>query len=152
MSKQLKMPSKGQSAAMMAALQAEHASAPEENEATNVTTLQPDNAPTNDTTDVAKTPEPSPAQAPATPAPPEPSAPRNTRLAFARERAASDEISVVTVRVPAVLNRYMDDYVARINRLEPKRKYRKQDAVLEAFAAFYADHPLPPAPNDENLA
>lgn len=66
-------------------------------------------------------------------------------------RASADEVAVVTVRVSAALNRYMDDYTARINRLDPKRKYRKQDAVLEAFAAFYADHPMPPAPDEGEL-
>lgn len=154
MSKQLKMPSKGQSAAMMAALQAEHASAPptERLDVTNVTTLHPDNEPPNAPTNVATKPK-----APVSPGPPTSdvspaSTDRDARLAFALDRAASDEIAVVTVRVPAVLNRYMDDYVARVNRVEPKRKYRKQDAVLEAFAAFYADHPLPPVDTDKNLA
>jgi hypothetical protein len=64
---------------------------------------------------------------------------------------AEDEVGVVTVRVSNRLNEYMDRYVERINRLNPKRKYRKQDAVAEAFAAFFADHPLPPAPADEEL-
>lgn len=144
----LKMPRKGQSAAMMAELQAEHATAAEQGEepVTNVTTLQPSPAGTNVALE-APAAEPFPP-----PEPTPPSADRAARLATAQDRALSDEIAVVTVRVPAVLNRYMDDYVARVNRLEPKRRYRKQDAVLEAFAAFYADHPLPPAPDDENLS
>ena len=64
---------------------------------------------------------------------------------------AADEIAVVTVRVPTRLNEYMDRYVERVNRITPKRRYRKQDAVAEAFAAFFADHPLPPAPEDVEL-
>ena len=76
---------------------------------------------------------------------------RDERLAHALRRSADDEITVVTVRVATSLNRYMDDYTARVNRIDPKRKYRKQDAVLEAFAAFYADHPMPPAPEEEVL-
>ena len=67
------------------------------------------------------------------------------------ERATQDALAVVTVRVPAGLNRYVDDYVARINRVNPHSRYRKQDAVAEAFAAFYADHPMPPPPPDEEL-
>jgi hypothetical protein len=67
------------------------------------------------------------------------------------ERASQDAIAVVTVRVPAGLNRYMDDYVARVNRLNPQGRYRKQDAVAEAFAAFYAEHPMPPASADDEL-
>lgn len=143
----LKMPPKGQSAAMMAELQAEHA-APEPTEhpepvVTNVTTLQCSHELTNVTSEPAS--EPSPA------APhPDPQI-RRDRFAAALERASADEIAVVTVRVPASLNRYMDEYVARLNLTQPKRKYRKQDAVLEAFAAFYADHPLPPAPGDEQM-
>jgi hypothetical protein len=64
--------------------------------------------------------------------------------------AQDDETAVVTVRTPARLNEYMDRYVERVNRLNPKRKYRKQDAVTEAFAAFFADHPMPPAPIEED--
>ena len=45
----------------------------------------------------------------------------------------------------------MDRYVERMNRIHPKRRYRKQDAVAEAFAAFYADHPMPPAPEEDDL-
>ena len=58
---------------------------------------------------------------------------------------------MVTVRVSAKLNEYMDRYVERVNRTDPQRRYRKQDAVAEAFAAFFADHPMPPAPPDEEL-
>lgn len=65
--------------------------------------------------------------------------------------AAGDEISVVTVRVSGKLNEYIDRYVERVNRVSPKRRYRKQDAVAEAFAAFFADHPMPPAPAEEDL-
>lgn len=142
----LKMPPKGQSAAMMAELQAEHA-APEPTQqrepvVTNVTTLQRSHELTN------VTEEPTSASPPASQ--PDPQI-RHDRFLTALERASTDEIAVVTVRVPASLNRYMDEYVARLNLTQPKRRYRKQDAVLEAFAAFYADHPLPAPPGDEQL-
>jgi hypothetical protein len=45
----------------------------------------------------------------------------------------------------------MDEYVARRNLADPRTKYRKQDAIAQAFAAFYADHPLPPAPDTDAL-
>ena len=138
----LKMPPKGQSAAMMAALQAEHADhAPsDELEVTNVTTFVTENeasAPDQDTADVESIAAPAVS--------------REERLACALERAGRDELAVVTVRVPASLNRYMDGFVARMNRLDPEHKYRKQDAVAEAFAAFYADHPMPAPPPDDQL-
>jgi hypothetical protein len=76
---------------------------------------------------------------------------REERLTRALQMAAEDEITVVTVRVSARLNEYMDRYVERLNRISPKRRYRKQDAIAEAFAAFFADHPLPPAPAEEEL-
>ena len=76
---------------------------------------------------------------------------RAERLGKALALAAADEVSVVTVRVSAKLNEYMDRYVDRLGRVSPKRRYRKQDAVAEAFAAFFADHPLPPAPAEEEL-
>jgi hypothetical protein len=88
--------------------------------------------------------------APAKAAEPVPVA-RTERLAKALELASEDEIAVVTVRVSAKLNDYMDRYVERINRITPKRRYRKQDAIAEAFAAFFADHPLPPAPEEEEI-
>ena len=80
-----------------------------------------------------------------------PNSERDARLETALQRAENDEIAVVTVRVSVRLNKYMDEYVARTNRLDPKRKYRKQDAVAEAFAAFYADHPLPHLSSEEVL-
>lgn len=76
---------------------------------------------------------------------------RGDRYARALAQAEEDEIAVVTVRVSGRLNEYMDRYVERMNRLHPKRRYRKQDAVAEAFAAFYADHPMPPAPEEDDL-
>lgn len=76
---------------------------------------------------------------------------RDERIARALEQASEDEIAVVTVRVSGRLNEYMDRYVERINRVHPKRRYRKQDAIAEAFAAFYADHPMPPAPSEDDL-
>jgi hypothetical protein len=75
---------------------------------------------------------------------------RTARFRRAMQLAQDDETAVVTVRTPARLNEYMDRYVERVNRLNPKRKYRKQDAVMEAFAAFFADHPMPPAPIEED--
>lgn len=141
----LKMPAKGSSAAMMAELQAEHA-APATDEETNVTTLQPeDEAPTagprkRRTRSAAKPTSPPPADGS-----------REERLATALDRATNDEMTTVTVRISITLNHYMDEYVARRRSLDPKSKYRKQDAVEEAFAAFYADHPLPPLPPDESL-
>ncbi|MBP7559234.1 MAG: hypothetical protein KBA64_02020 [Armatimonadetes bacterium] len=145
----LKMPAKGQSAAMLAALQAEHASPSEPDDATNVTTLQRPNERTASSAPPSAAPSP---VAPSLAADPITSLSREERLAHALGRASQDEIAVVTVRVPAHLNRYMDDFVARANRVQPKGKYRKQDAVAEAFAAFYADHPMPPAPPDEELS
>lgn len=76
---------------------------------------------------------------------------REQRFSRALAIAYDDEISVVTVRVSGKLNKYLDDYVDRINRIDPKRKYRKQDAIAEAFAAFYADHVMPPAPVEDEL-
>lgn len=168
----LKMPAKGQSAAMLAELQAEEVAEPlatpqqetkqRRKQRTNVTRLHDKEA--------AVAPEPTDADtAQGTSAPADTAAvteattltqetatsslpeDRAERLALALQHAAEDAISVVTVRVPGSLNRYMDDYVARVNRAEPGRKYRKQDAVAEAFAAFYADHPLPPLPADDEL-
>jgi hypothetical protein len=163
----LQMPRKGQSAAMMAELQSEHAAQPTiaTEEPTNVVTLQGSNERTTVSTTerpLDLTPEPAPVttneptnqpenQAPEQPAPAEDSQSRAARLAVAMDRAAEDSIAVVTVRVPAGLNRYMDDYVARINRINHPSRYRKQDAVAEAFAAFYADHIMPPPPPDEDI-
>lgn len=135
----LKMPTKGNSAAMLAELQAEHAA---EDTEINDTTMQPE-----------------PAAAPVVPhnpdgqasSPPPSRLSREERIAFALDRAASDELTVVTVRIPAILNHYLDEYVARRRSVNPKSKYRKQDAIAEAFAAFYADHPLPAIPPGEVL-
>lgn len=152
----LKMPPKGKSAAMLQELNAEHA--PKETEPaeavsdeTNVVALQ-------ETTDVAE----SAASRPRKPhgasektvsgsVSPASGDGREARLETALKKAQEDEIAVVTVRVSARLNQYMDEYVARINRLDPKRRYRKQDAIAEAFAAFYADHPLPTLPENDEL-
>ena len=76
---------------------------------------------------------------------------REHRYSRALGQSEEDEIAVVTVRVSGRLNEYMDRYVERMNRIHPKRRYRKQDAVAEAFAAFYADHPMPPAPDEDDL-
>jgi type IV secretory pathway VirB10-like protein len=76
---------------------------------------------------------------------------RTARMEKAQRLAADDEIAVVTIRVSTKLNEYVDRYVERLNRINPKGKYRKQDAIAEAFAAFYADHPMPPAPVEEEL-
>ncbi len=189
---ELKMPKRGQSARMLAELQAEHASqgvSPEGIQGaavTHVTTLQEtpastsarasDTSPvtftvpsfdtpnerTSDETHRATTPTASATRRPihqaahsdqtaSDTAPTRKHAGWEERFSLAIARASADEVAVVTVRVSAALNRYMDDYTARINRLDPKRKYRKQDAVLEAFAAFYADHPMPPAPDEGEL-
>lgn len=169
----LKMPGKGKAALLLSELNAEHAPKHEEpdssNEGTNVTTFQKTNSEAVEQ-DEAKSGtlgnKPSPAHAgerstrsaptkvertpkrDARAAPPEG---REERLARALQFAAEDEITVVTVRVSARLNEYMDRYVERLNRVHPKRRYRKQDAISEAFAAFFADHPLPPAPDEEEL-
>ncbi len=82
---------------------------------------------------------------------------RGIRARKAIQIADDDEkqgdIAVVTIRVSARLARYMDQYTSRRSETDPKgaRKYRKQDAVAEAFAAFYADHVMPPAPAGEEL-
>lgn len=156
----LQMPAKGKSAAMLAELQAAHATsgddsgaiAPaEDNEETNVTTLQETNAPSH-----PPAPDGDPQSDQTTvQAPPDAREPETTereqRLTLAQARGAEDQRTVVTVRVPMCLNRYMDEYVARRNLADPRTKYRKQDAIAEAFAAFYADHPLPPAPDADAL-
>ena len=79
------------------------------------------------------------------------SAETEERMQTALARAEDDEVAVVTVRAPSSLNSYIDRYIERINRVHPKRKYRKQDAVAEMFAWFYAEHPMPPAPTEEEL-
>jgi hypothetical protein len=173
-----KMPRRGESAQMLQDLNAEHAPHPAgedspvietkadgENEATlqryNVTTNEETvkpakertkertQKPTGQRTNVVskhRTPEPVAEEIS------EANGERERRYATAIHRAHDDEIAVVTVRVSAKLNDYMDRYVERINRLQPKRRYRKQDAVAEAFAAFYAEHPLPTLPEaDEEL-
>lgn len=153
----LTVPPKGKSAEMLAQLQAEHATEPDElaqeetKEDYKVTTLQP-----MVTLEPAPTSEPDVLSAPEAPPPlrnllTEDPAIRTARFEVAMTRAHSDDIAVVTVRMPASLNRYVDSYVDRVNQLEPGRKYRKQDAIAEAFAAFYADHVMPPAPLDDDL-
>jgi hypothetical protein len=76
---------------------------------------------------------------------------RAERLEKAMQIAQGDELDVATIRVSAKLHAYLERYVERINRLNPKGRYRKQDAIEAAFAAFYADHPMPPAPVEEEL-
>ncbi len=76
---------------------------------------------------------------------------REERLRKALQIASGDELDVATIRVSAKLHAYLERYVERINRINPKAKYRKQDAITAAFAAFYADHPMPPAPVEEEL-
>lgn len=156
----LQMPAKGKSAAMLAELQAAHAASGEDSgaadpgsprEATNVTTLQPTNGRSQiDAADNGPQPDGTAGDAPPDPEPPS-HAEREQRLAVALARGAEDPLTVVTIRVPMCLNRYMDEYVARRNLAESRTKYRKQDAIAAAFAAFYADHPLPPAPDMDGL-
>ena len=148
---ELKMPPRGKGATMLQELNAEHASTPEEvsNDATNVTTLQETPITTNERRKKrAKNTALAGKEAWQTSLD---GGLRLERLEHALKLGEEDEISVVTVRVSALLNEYMDRFVQRINQTNPKRKYRKQDAVLEAFAAFYADHPIPPAPADDEL-
>ena len=164
---ELKMPLKGKGASMLQELNAEHAPlyvGEQENdskEVTNVTTLQQTPVSINDETGVTSI------QVTNKRAKKEPRVERNVdlgernplsdevtridRLAHALQMGEADEVSVVTVRVSTRLNEYMDRYVQRVNQVNPKRKYRKQDAILEAFAAFFADHILPPAPADDEL-
>ena len=143
----LKMPAKGNSAAMLAELQAEHAAPNAEvTEATHVTTLQETNA--RNTPD---TPQGQDQAGDAASPPPQAQPAREQRLQFALNHTANDELTVVTIRVSASLNHYMDQYVARLRSVDPKSKYRKQDAVAEAFAAFYADHLLPALPSDDEM-
>jgi hypothetical protein len=180
MSGGLKMPGKGKAALLLSELNAEHAPRPEpppphdieqeSNKETNVTTLQRYNEGTNEPTVVVPQKhsnaliiegsneetnqrENAPTKVAATKRTKAmgESSEREGRLARALEIAAEDEIAVVTIRVSAKLNKYLDDYVERINRLDARRKYRKQDAIAEAFAGFYADHIMPPAPMDEEL-
>jgi hypothetical protein len=133
---------------------------PAGNEETNVTTLQETIVPTiestNDRTNQRTIERPHKrtklsAKEPTNVETSSVSSEREERVDKALTLAAEDEIVVVTVRVSARLNEYMDRYVERVNRVNPRRKYRKQDAVAEAFAAFFADHPMPPAPADEEL-
>jgi hypothetical protein len=154
----LKMPEKGKSAAMMAELQAEHAAADEVPEP-EIETLQPANATSLQAYKLTNL-----QASKASPAAAEDAAPadqghalsptpqsRDERLQTALQRAAADEMAVVTVRVSAALNRYLDAYVARMQLVDPTHRYRKQDAIAEAFAAFYADHPMPPLPDEGGL-
>lgn len=169
----LTVPPKGKSAEMMAQLQAEHAA--ENIELTSEPTHEVTQDTKNEGYNVTSIPVMS--TMPEPPATPEETIPspgedlgfasvtqpvhlalltedpimRTERFEVAMTRAQSDEIAVVTVRMPASLNRYVDAYVDRVNQLEPGRKYRKQDAIAEAFAAFYADHIMPPAPPDDDL-
>ena len=177
---ELKMPRKGGSATMLQELNAEHAQPPNTLQETNVTTLQDYNEISNERTQKAsleETPqetlttgkeggkkvhserlkeEPpvarraSKASAEQSRVPERSTPERDERLAQAMQLAQEEEPVVVTIRVSPRLNAYIDRYVQRINQIEPKRRYRKQDAVAEAFAAFYADHPMPPSPMDEN--
>ena len=177
---ELKMPRKGGSATMLQELNAEHAQPTTSLQETNVTRLQDYNEPSNEPTqplsleetlqetvladkergkklDNERASEEPPAARRASKASversrvPERSTPeRDERLAQAMQLAQQEEPAVVTIRVSPRLNAYIDRYVQRINQIEPKRRYRKQDAVAEAFAAFYADHPMPPSPMDEN--
>jgi hypothetical protein len=133
----LKMPDKGKAALLLSDLNAEHAPPPASVEAENadvtcnvgynVTTLHVTNVTTLQRYN------------------------REERLQQGLQIAQQDKVSVVTVRVSARLNEYMDRYVERVNRANPQQRYRKQDAIAEAFAAFFADHPMPPAPPDEEL-
>lgn len=157
----LQMPAKGKSAAMLAELQAAHAAdgdkarggAQESNAETNAATLQESNATSQPTAPIA----PGDLEPPRVPdtttigAEALTISQRRERLSLAQARGAEDQLMVVTIRVPMCLNRYMDEYVARRNLADPRTKYRKQDAVAAAFAAFYADHPLPPAPEIDEL-
>lgn len=108
------------------------------NKATNVTRLQDDKERSLQNTEGAIEGHLTPAQ-------------RDDRHQRALDIAAADKVTIVTVRVSARLNAYMDHYVERVNRAQPKRKYRKQDAIAEAFAAFFAEHPLPPLPAEEEI-
>ena len=143
---ELKMPPRGKGATMLQELNAEHAEASEEvsNDTTNVTTLQETPVATNERRDAARERKESEQTS-------LDGGSRQERLEHALKLGEEDEISVVTVRVSARLNEYMDRYVQRVNQTNPKRKYRKQDAILETFAAFYADHPMPPALADDEL-
>lgn len=136
----LKMPGKGKAALLLSELNAEHAPPLEESDqASTVTTLQVTNVTTLQASNVDFEPVLG-------------SAERAERLRRGLQIGAQDELSVVTIRVSSKLNEYMDRYVERRNRLQPRQRYRKQDAVAEAFAAFFADHPLPPPPPDEEFS
>jgi hypothetical protein len=174
----LKMPKRGAAATMLSDLNAEHAAPSpttenqptneESNVVSNVTTLQRTTEATNGGTNASTFEETGEAsnerrlegRNDATLAetsersnliysvPPDE---RVARLEKALRLANDDELAVVTIRVSGKLNEYIDRYVDRVNRIHPKRKYRKQDAIAEAFAAFFADHPMPPAPVEEEL-
>lgn len=164
---ELKMPLKGKGALMLQELNAEHAPPhigeqdPIIGEVTNVTTLQLTPVSTKDETGVTtmKVTNKRPKKETRSETnfelgdrhPLRDEVVRIDRVTNALQMGEEDEMSVVTVRVSTRLNEYMDRYVQRINQVNPKRKYRKQDAILEAFAAFFADHILPPAPADDEL-
>lgn len=167
---ELKMPSKGKGASMLQELNAEHATpfAEQEkpsNEETSVTTLQETPVSTivstNETASVPSILATKKREKKTTVAettfdlgdrhPLSDEALRLERLSHALQMGEEDDVSVVTVRVSTRLNEYLDRYVQRVNQITPKRKYRKQDAILEAFAAFFADHVMPPAPTDDGL-
>lgn len=69
---------------------------------------------------------------------------REERIAEILKACESDEMVVITARVPAKLNRYIDEFVNRQGKKGGRYKYLKQDALMEALAAFVVDHPLPP--------
>ena len=66
------------------------------------------------------------------------------RIATAYARAAENDLVAIALRIPRSLVEYLDRHVDRHNHIDPRRKYRKQDAGFEMFVRFYGEHPLPP--------
>lgn len=67
-------------------------------------------------------------------------------LQIAAEDEDEEDITVVTIRVSKRLNKHLERVVTHLNEGSKRGRYRKQDAIAEAFARFYAAHPLPDEP------
>ncbi|RYZ81874.1 MAG: hypothetical protein EOP06_22700 [Proteobacteria bacterium] len=172
MSGGLQMPKRGEGVRMLAELNAEQqkeqepepeddsspATNEETNERYNVTTLQRSNEPSNEETPARRAARSKKASnQPASEELVDVSGMSEEDIRFRRglQIAQDDEkngdIDVNTIRVSTRLHKYMEQYIVRRNATDPKgaRKYRKQDAIAEAFALFYAHHTMPPAPSED---
>ena len=74
-----------------------------------------------------------------------------TRIESALFHAKDDDLISITMHIPRSLTEYVDRYVDRLNHIDPRRKYRKQDAGFEMFTRFYGEHLLPPLDGEDSL-